>query len=214
MPVMYVNKAILAQADVPTDSYPQTIEELRSVAEKIKAAERAGSQDPLVIKVDSWFVENWLTGAGKPLVDNDNGRSGLATESELVQPDTTRIYEWLPMIDDGLATAIPSSSTGVDEYLALNAKSSAILIQTSTAISTVAALLEGSVSKDQLWRRHRRHHQHRPDIDVALQPGLEEAGQARIGGSAWYMVKTDEKLGVPAVRQFIRYYLQTPNQVT
>src|SRR5690606_29917357 len=35
MPVMYVNKAILAQADVPTDSYPQTIEELRSVAEKI-----------------------------------------------------------------------------------------------------------------------------------------------------------------------------------
>ena len=216
MPVMYVNKAILAQADVPTDSYPQTIEDLRSVAEKIKAANVPGVKTPLVIKVDSWFVENWLTGAGKPLVDNDNGRSGLATESELVQPDTTRIYEWFKsMIDDGLATAIPSSSTGVDEYLALNAKSSAILIQTSTAISTVAALLEGSVSKDQLGGVGIDATINTGlDIDVALQPGLEEAGQGQIGGSAWYMVKTDEKLGVPAAWQFIRYFLQTPNQVT
>jgi ABC-type glycerol-3-phosphate transport system substrate-binding protein len=52
------------------------------------------------------------------------------------------------------------------------------------------------------------------DIDVALQPGLEEAGQGQIGGSAWYMVKTDDALGVPAAWQFVKYFLETPNQVT
>ena len=216
MPVLYVNKAILAQAGVDTTTFPTTIDELRTTAEKIKAANIPGLKTPLVIKVDSWFVENWLTGAGKPLVNNNNGRDGLADKSELAQKDTTEIYEWFKsMIDDGLATAIPSSSTGVDEYLALNAKSSAMLIQTSTAISTVAALLEGSVTKDQLGDVGIDADINSGlDIDVALQPGLQEAGQGQIGGSAWYLVKTDDKLGVPAAWQFVKYFLETPNQVT
>jgi len=216
MPVLYVNKAILAAANVDTASYPKTIEELRSTAEKIKAANVPGVKEPLVIKVDSWFVENWLTGAGKALVNEDNGRDGLATESKLDQPDTTKIYDWFKgMLDDGLATAIPSSATGVEEYLALNAKSSAMLIQTSTAISTVAALLEGSVSQSQLNDVGIDANINKDlDIDVALQPGLKAAGQGQIGGSAWYMVSTDDPLGVPAAWEFIKYFLQTPNQVT
>lgn len=215
MPVLYANKAILSQAGVDTTALPTTIDELRAAAEKIKAANIPGMKAPLVIKVDSWFVENWLTGAGKPLVNENNGRDALATESELVQPDTTEIYEWFKsMIDDGLATAVPSSSTGVDEYLALNAKSSAMLIQTSTAISTVAALLEGSVSQDQLNDVGIDANVDKSlDVEVALQPGLEEAGQGQIGGSAWYMVRTDDALGVPAAWDFIKYFLETPNQV-
>lgn len=216
MPVLYVNKAILDQAGVDTTTFPQTIDELRATAEKIKAANVPGLKTPLVIKVDSWFLENWLTGADKPLVNNNNGRDGLADKSELDQPDTTEIYEWFKgMLDDGLATAIPSSTTGVDEYLALNAKTSAMLIQTSTAISTVAALLEGSVSTDQLDDVGIDATINTGlDIDVALQPGLKEAGQGQIGGSAWYMVKTDDKLGVPAAWEFMKYFLETPNQVT
>lgn len=216
MPVLYVNKAILAAANVDTTTYPQTIEELRAVAEKIKAANVPGVKAPLVIKVDSWFVENWLTGAGKALVNENNGRDGLATESKYDQPDTTKIVDWFKgMIDDGLATAIPSSTTGVDEYLAINNKSSAMLIQTSTAISTVAALLGGQVSQSQLDDVGIDADIDKSlDIDVALQPGLEEAGQGQIGGSAWYLVSTDDPLGVPAAWEFIKYFLQTPNQVT
>jgi sn-glycerol 3-phosphate transport system substrate-binding protein len=216
MPVLYINKAILAQANVDTSTYPQTIDELRDVAEKIKAANIPGLKAPLVIKVDSWFLENWLTGADKPLVNKNNGRDGLADESELVQPDTTTIYEWFKgMLDDGLAVAIPSSTTGVDEYLAMNAKTSAMLIQTSTAISTVAALLEGSVSADQLDDVGIDAQINTDlDIDVALQPGLEAAGRGQIGGSAWYLVKTDDPLGVPGAWEFVKFFLETPNQVT
>lgn len=216
MPVLYVNKAILSQAGVDTTKFPQTIDELRATAEKVKAANVPGVKAPLVMKVDSWFLENWLTGAGKALVDNDNGRSGLATKSKLEQPDTTKIFNWFKsMLDDGLTKAIPSSTTGIDEYLALNDKSSAMLIQTSTAISTVAALLEGSVSQEQLKGVGIDATINKGlDIDVALQPGLKEAGQGQIGGSAWYMVKSGNSLGVPAAWQFIKFFLTTPNQVT
>ena len=59
--------------------------------------------------------------------------------------------EWLQgMVRDGLLKAIPSTSSGVDEYLAINNKTSAMLIQTSTAISTVAALLSGQVDESAL----------------------------------------------------------------
>ncbi len=215
-PVLYVNKAILEQAGVDATSLPQTLDQIRSVAEKIKAANVPGVTQPVVMKVDSWFLEQWLTGIGKPLVNEDNGRSGLATKSELDQPNTRKIFDWFKsMIDDGLMKPIPSSNQGVDEYLALNNKTSAMLIQTSAAITTVSALLEGSLKASDLQGIGGA-----PgavsqglDIDVGLQPGLKEAGQGQIGGSAWYLVKTKEANGVAAAWDFVKYFLQTANQV-
>ena len=88
-------------------------------------------------------------------------------------------------------------------------------IEVSGASKTVAALLEGSVSADQLSDVGVDATINTGlDIDVALQPGLEEAGQGQIGGSAWYLVKTDDATGVPGAWEFVKYFLQTPNQVT
>ena len=192
-PVLYVNNAILKAAGVDTTTYPQTLDQIRAVAEKIKAANVAGVQQPVVMKVDSWFLEQWLTGVKRPIVNNNNGRSGLATTSKLSNPDTTKIFNWFKaMIDDGLLKPIPSSSTGIDEYLAINAKSSAMLIQTSTAITTVSALLDGSVKAQDLAGVGTTGTVSQGlDIGVGLQPGLKEAGQGQVGGSAWYLVRAD-----------------------
>jgi sn-glycerol 3-phosphate transport system substrate-binding protein len=148
-------------------------------------------------------------------VNQDNGRSGLATESKLVQPDTTKIFDWYKsMIDDGLLKAIPSSATGVDEYLALNNKTSAMLIQSSAAITTVSALLEGSVKPGDLSDIGANASIGQGlDIDVSLQPGLKEAGQGQIGGSAWYMVNAKDDPAVAGAWSFLKFFLQTPNQV-
>jgi sn-glycerol 3-phosphate transport system substrate-binding protein len=214
-PVLYTNNAILKAAGVDPTKPPTTLDELRTVAEKIKAANVPGVQEPLVLKVDSWNLEMWLTGAGKALVNQDNGRSGLATESKLVQPDTTKIFDWYKsMIDDGLLKAIPSSSTGIDEYLALNNKTSAMLIQSSAAITTVAALLEGSVKPGDLSNIGANAAINQGlDIDVSLQPGLKEAGKGQIGGSAWYMVNAKDDAAVAGAWSFLKFFLQTPNQV-
>ena len=214
-PVLYVNNAILKAAAIDTTTYPQTLDDLRSTAEKIKAANVPGVQEPLVMKVDSWFLEQWLTGVQQPLVDNDNGRSGLASKSELVNADTTEIFNWFKsMIDDGLLKPIASSVTGIDEYLAINNKTSAMLIQTSAAITTVSALLDGSVKAEDLADVGNTGSVSQGlDIGVGLQPGLKEAGQGQIGGSAWYLVKGDQPAAVAAAWDFVKFFLQTPNQV-
>jgi sn-glycerol 3-phosphate transport system substrate-binding protein len=213
-PVLYVNNAILRQAGVDTSSYPETLEELRDVARQIKAANVPGVTEPMVMKVDSWYIEHWLTGDDKTIVNEDNGRSGLATRSELDQPATQELFDWLKsMVDEGLLKAIPSTASGIDEYLAINNKTSAMLIQTSTAITTVAALLEGSVQPQDVGGVDAPTVDRGLDIGVGLVPGVEAAGQGQIGGSGWYMVRTDQPAEIAGSWQFLQYFLETPNQV-
>jgi sn-glycerol 3-phosphate transport system substrate-binding protein len=213
-PVLYVNNSILRQAGVETTSYPQTLEELRDVARRIKAANVPGVTEPMVMKVDSWYIEHWLTGDGKTIVNEENGRTGLATESELEQPTTQELFDWLEsMVDEGLLKAIPSTASGIDEYLAINNKTSALLIQTSTAITTVAALLEGSVQPAEIGGVDAPTVDRGLDIGVGLVPGIEAAGKGQIGGSGWYMVQTDQPAEIAGSWEFLQYFLQTPNQV-
>ena len=195
-PILYANNAILTAAGVDTSKYPETLDEVRATAEKIKAANVPGVDAPLVMKIDSWYIEHWLTGVDKPVVNENNGRDGLATKSELAQPTTTELFEWLKgMVDDGLLKGIPSSSSGIDEYLAINNKTSAMLIQTSTAITTVNALAGGLRQARGHRRRgpglHRPGHRRRPgaraqggrpgpDRRLRLVPG--QAGRRRRPG--------------------------------
>ncbi len=215
-PVLYVNKSIFNQAGVDTTTLPANLDELRSTAEKIKAANVPGLQAPLVMKVDSWYLEHWLTGDNKAIVNENNGRNALATTSELIQPETTQVMEWLQgMVRDGLLKAIPSTSSGLDEYLAINNKTSAMLIQTSTAISTVAALLSGQVDESALASQGVT-----ADVDQGLQigfgptPGIKAAGKGQIGGSGWYLVKGTDPAKIAGGWDFLKFFLQPANQVT
>ncbi|MSX74336.1 MAG: extracellular solute-binding protein, partial [Actinobacteria bacterium] len=108
-PVLYVNQAHLAAAGVdstPT-ALPKTLAELRATAEKIKAANIPGVEQPLVLRVDSWYLEQALAGVEQPVVNNSNGRSGLATESELISDPTTEVFQWFQsMQKDGLLKAV------------------------------------------------------------------------------------------------------------
>ncbi len=214
-PVLYANENILKAAGLDPTKLPGTLDELRTTAEQLKAANIPGLQAPLVMKVDSWYLEHWMTGDDKALVNNENGRAALATQSELLQPTTTQIMEWLQgMVADGLLKAIPSTASGVDEYLAINNKTSAMLIQTSTAISTVAALLSGQVDESALSSEGVN-----ADVDQSLRisfgptPGLTGAGKGQIGGSAWYLVDGTDDATVAARWDFLEFFLQTPNQV-
>ncbi len=216
-PIYYANNAILRQAGVDTSTTPKTLDDVRAVAEKVKAANVPGVQEPLVMKVDAWYLEHWLTGVKKPIVNENNGRAGLATTSEFDNPTTRQIMEWFKkMVDDKLLKPIPSASTGIDEYLAINNKTSAMLIQTSTAITTVAALLDGSVKAADLGTVAGAPSTVNTGLDIGVGPvpGVKEAGKGQIGGSAWYLVTTNRKNGVGAAWQFMKYFLQTPNQVT
>lgn len=217
-PVLYANLSHLDQAGLPTDTLPRTLDELRATAEAIKAAGIAGVDRPLVARMDSWYLEHLLTGSEQPIVDKANGRDGLATTSELDNELTLEVFEWFKsMYDDGLLNAIPYSNT-YGQLFAMALGQSSILIDTSTAITSVNSAIEGSLTNEDIGAEDL-------DIDlsaiqlsgleigVGLNPGFEEAGKGQIGGAGWYMVDSGDEARLAASWDFLKYFNETPQQV-
>ena len=86
--VMYFNRDHLEQAGLNPDAPPQTLAELKDAALAIQTA--GITQKPFVM-----VLEHWLTGVGTAIVNNNNGREALATESTFDNPQTLELYNWL-----------------------------------------------------------------------------------------------------------------------
>jgi sn-glycerol 3-phosphate transport system substrate-binding protein len=214
-PILYANEAHLEQAGLDPTALPTTLDELRTTAEAIRDAAVPGVTKPIVARLDSWVLENLLTGVQQPIVNQSNGRDGLATESELLNDRTTEVYEWFKsMYDDGLLNAIPYSQP-YDQLFAMALGTSSMLVDTSTAITSVNGAIEGTLSGEDLG----------VDMDlsgiqldslrigVGLNPGFEEAGKGQIGGAGWYIVDSGDDAVTAGAWDFLSYFNETPNQV-
>lgn len=217
-PILYVNETHLEQAGLPVaaDELPGTLDELRSTAEALRDA--GVTDQPLVLRLDAWLLENLLSGADQPVVNEDNGRTGLATESELANDLTNETYEWFKsMYDDGLLNAIPYQNQ-FDQLFAMALGTSSMLIDTSTAITSVNGAIEGTLTNEEVGAEGL-------DIDlstiqlddlrigVGLNPGFDSAGKGQIGGAGWYMVDSGDDATISAAWDFLSFFNETPNQV-
>ena len=70
--LLYYNRDHFEAAGLDPDDPPQTLDELADAARAIKDA--GITDQPFVWNMQPWMVEFWLTGAGAPLVNNNNGR--------------------------------------------------------------------------------------------------------------------------------------------
>lgn len=202
----------------PETDQPKTLAQLREVAEKIKAANLPGVTEPLVMRIEAWPLEFLTSGALQPVVNNDNGRSGLATTSEYSNDVTLEILEFLDgMVDDGLLKYTDNADL-IAPYLAMATQSSSMLIDSSSAIRTVDGAVQGTLTPDQLGIEG--------DADlsgftfptlrltVGELPGLTEPGRGQMGGAAWYIVAGEDDEKVSAAWDFMKYFNQTEQQVT
>jgi sn-glycerol 3-phosphate transport system substrate-binding protein len=219
-PVIYYNRAHFEAAGLDPDSPPETLEDITAASEKLLASRSADNPRyrPFVYRTDSWWMEHLDTRAGDALVDQDNGRSGLATESRMLNQSTDEWTSWMQdMNTSGLMKPVAYSAT-FDAYLTVASQEASMLVETSTAATTVDALITGSLKAEDLGLTGG------PDLsglsfpdldmDVGELPGFEDAGSGQIGGNAWYLIgagKSPEE--VAAAWDFIKYVLRTENQV-
>jgi sn-glycerol 3-phosphate transport system substrate-binding protein len=207
--VLYYNKAHFARAGLDAEAPPETLDELAEVARALKDA--GVSDKPFVLKASHTFLTNWLIGEGVDVVNEENGRAGLATEATFDTPEAVELMEFLrQMNDEGLLNVFSSTEGGIDHYLALVNQQSSMIIETSTATTTIRDALAGTITAADVG----------VDIDesgIDLEqlvpgtgqfPGVETSGQVSPGGGAFYMLNTSEPAEQAASWEFLKWMLQ------
>lgn len=210
--LLYYNTNHFRRAGLDPNAPPTTLAEMRQIAEKLKAA---GVVDkPVVLKVGPPNIEMWLTGAGVPVVNNDNGRGpGTTDAGTFASPEALELYEWFEsMHADGLLDVIPDTPGQAGQYLAMAQQKSSMTIETSTAATSITAFLGGDrsvvagvdapvVDTSGL------------DIAAAPVPGLREPGRVQMGGGAWYLTTAGPPERQAAAWDFVQFVNSLDAQV-
>jgi sn-glycerol 3-phosphate transport system substrate-binding protein len=211
-PVLYYNKSHWQKAGLDPEDPPDTLDELYEQAKAIKDA--GVSAKPFSFKATRWFYETWLTGIGDEIVNNNDGRDGLATEATFASADGEDLMAFLvKMNDEGLLNVFANTEGGIDQYLALITQESSMLLETSTASTTIRDALQGSITAEQAGA----------DFDPSVidasvlvpgtgpYPGIEAPGRVFPSGGAFYILNTSEPAQQAASWAFTEFMLQPEN---
>lgn len=213
--LLYTNEAHFERAGVDPSAPMETLEDLRNVAEKIKAAGISTVEAPLVMMLDAQYFGTWVTGAGETMVNEANGHDGLATRSTFDNESTHAVLDWMAgMARDGLLRSIPYGQ-GLDHYMAFARMNSSMLIATSRAATTAVAMANNAISGDSVDGMGNIPSGDLVDMTlggVAL-PGLDEVGQVSVGGSAAYVVAGQVPERVAAAWDFMKFFNSDATQV-
>lgn len=211
-PVLYYNKSHWEKAGLDPEAPPETLDELHEQAVALRDA--GVSAKPFSFVATRWFYETWLVGVGAEIVNENDGRDGLATEATFAGPEGEELMELLvKMNDEGLLNVFANTEGGIDQYLALITQESSMLLETSTASTTIRDALAGTITAEQAGA----------DFDAsAIElsvlvpgagrfPGIEEPGRVFPSGGAFYLLNTSEDVEQAGSWAFMEWMLQPEN---
>lgn len=102
-PILYYNKDAFTKAGLDPDKPPTTIGEFAAAARKLTVSSGGKTtQYGAVASIDGWLVEQMLAAGGVEYCNQDNGRSGRATDVNWDDPALANIVTtWAGMVKDG-----------------------------------------------------------------------------------------------------------------
>jgi sn-glycerol 3-phosphate transport system substrate-binding protein len=199
-PVFYYNKQAFEKAGLDPEDPPSSLDEIKEASQTL--VDQGVTTKGFAIKLDPWYLEQWLAKAGKAYVNNGNGRKARATKSTFDNAIGVEIAAWLKdMVDSGLALNTGKPEGNVDNLLAIGADTAAMTIDSSASLGTVSAVL-GSGQFPNVT------------IGVAPMPGPVGKGGVLVGGAALYITKDAAKEKQDAAWQFIKYLVDPEQQAT
>jgi sn-glycerol 3-phosphate transport system substrate-binding protein len=210
--VLYYNKAHWVEAGLDPAAPPKTLEEIYEQAKKLKAA--GVSEKPFAFKISATVFENWLSGDGVDVVNNNNGHDGQATEATFDSPEARDALALLKrMNDEGLVNVFASTEGGVDHYLALATQQSSMLIETSGAAVNIAEALGGNLTAADVGIDFDTSLVDRTQLvpGTGMFPGLQRAGQVHPGGGGFFIVNTAPPEEQAGSWRFLEFMLQPEN---
>ncbi len=198
-PIVYANKSLMDAAGVA--AVPTTYNELLAACE---AATAAGVLTADVkcfgVSLNGWFVEQWVAEQGATLVNNDNGRSGRATEVLLTSDAVRNVFNWFKTLNDkGYYTYTGkledwdgSDAIFTNGKVLFHITSTADLVNITRAVGTSFELATGVL----------------PIVD-----GTERNGVV-IGGASIWLVRAHPVEELAVARDFALYMTNAENMVS
>ena len=217
-PLLYYNKNHFRKAGLDPETTPGTLDEVREYAQTLKDA--GVVETPVVLNLSPAIIESFLTGAGVPVVDNDNGRGdGETTASTYADERTVELLTWVQdMVDDGLLLVVPPIDNQFEHYLAMANQSASMTIETSTAATSVEAFLGGDLDVSALPDDSEGAAEEAEvdlealDFGAGMVPGIDEPGQMQMGGGAWYITATSPPEVQAAAWEFLTWFNEPAQQ--
>ncbi|CAM3627895.1 ABC transporter substrate-binding protein [Saccharibacillus brassicae] len=97
-PILYYNKDAFKAAGLDPENPPKTYEEVEKAAKTLTQGGVTGGS----FAIYGWFMEQLLANQGAELLNNSNGRAGMADQAQLGAPAAVRTLEWWKkMVDAG-----------------------------------------------------------------------------------------------------------------
>ena len=194
--VLFYRRDSFSHAGLDPDAPPRTLDEIETQARKLKDA--GATSPPLVLPLDSFLVENWVTGAGATIVDHSNGHEKRAQKAVFDNPATLRLYEWIQrMITEGLLAMVAPADGQPDEAPETTLTHAAMTVAPSSAIGTIADATATTIG----------------NLDAAPMPGLDGAGRGQVSGISWYPTNTGPDSTRAAAWVFLSFLNTIPSQV-
>ena len=174
-PVLYYNKKAFQQAGLDPEKPPTTLDEVAPTSQKI--VDTGATTYGYALKLDPWYLEQWLAKAGKPYVNNGNGREKRADRGHVRQQTGARSSRGSKdMVDDKLALNTGPPEGNIDNLLAIgNGERGDDDRHVGDARHDLQVLGSGQF----------------PDVElgVAPMPGPSGKGGVLVGGAALYIVE-------------------------
>ena len=201
-PVLFYDANDFTKAGLDPSKPPSTYAEVIAAAKAIKESGAAKSGIALTERPGN--IEQLFAKAGKPIVNQDNGRSGRADDALLATaPGVDALTFMQQLVQQGLAINVGSNVNEADNLLALGAGDAGMTIGTSAAIGTIYAVKDAGQYKD-------------VEVGVAPLPGPSSSnGGVLVSGAALWMVdkgKTD--LEKAATWDFLKFLDEPDSQAT
>jgi sn-glycerol 3-phosphate transport system substrate-binding protein len=192
-PVLLYNKLAFETAGLDPESPPKTLDEVKDAAQAL--VDNGVTESGFSLKLDPWYLEQWLAKAGKPYVNNGNGRQSRSTATAFDVKAGVEIFTWMKdMVDADLA--VTNDAENFDNLFAIGEDNAAMTIDTSASLGSIVDVL-GSGQYPNV------------EIGVAPMPGPAGKGGVLVGGAALYMSNKSSAAEKAATWEYLKF-LNTP----
>lgn len=192
-PILYYNVDMLAEAGIDSIDGSLSFSEFKAMCDQIQAAGVA--EFCFTFGQVGWFFEQTLANSGGLYFNENNGRTGRATEATFNQGAGVEVFEfYTSLIQEGYAPNL--SSTWSETDTTFQAGQAAIMIDSTSDVK----IIENSEFP----------------VGTAFIPHADssERNGVIIGGAALWLLKSEDAAQNDAAWQFMKFMAEGPQQVT